>query len=137
MSQNQSEVDGAKSMPCIEMPALTTDTSDQSLSFKSFSTGDERETDKPSENRPTVKALVSKYGLIEEKLRNAKSNNFNIKKKSFAAACERLCTSYKDCVNMEGDTNRVEDVETFVRYYSRKSIMFTNKYIYFIFFVKP
>lgn len=100
-------------MPCVEM--LMTDASSQS--FESFNTSyAESEKDKP-EKRLSVKSLINKFGLTEQKLHSARSNNFDIKKKSFTAACERLCSSYKDCVNMEeGDIERVENVKTFVRY---------------------
>lgn len=116
MSQNQSTADRAKILtPCIETSTMTNAPIQSDNCFNSSSA--ERENDKFTEERPSVKSLVNKYGLIEQKLHNARSNIFEIKKKSFSAACERLCSSYKDCVNMEeGDIQRVENVETFVRY---------------------
>lgn len=120
MSQNKSAADRAlNSTPCIETPPMI-DSSNQSYNNFNASTT-ERENDKQTEERPSVKSLINKYGLIEQKLRSARSNNFDIKKKSFTAACERLCSSYKDCVNMEeGDIQRVENVEKFVRYNNYK-----------------
>lgn len=116
MSQIQSVDDRALALtPCVETPMMT-DASIRSNNILNLSTI-ERETDKPTEKRLSVKSLVDRFGLIEQKLRSARTNNFDIKKKSFTAACERLCSSYKDCMNMEeGDIQQVENVETFVRY---------------------
>lgn len=116
MSQTQSADDRALTLTsCVETPTIT-DASIQSINSLNLSTI-ERETDKPTEKRLSVKSLVDKYGLIEQKLHSARTSNFNIKKKSFTAACERLCSSYKDCMNMEeGDKQQVENVETFVRH---------------------
>lgn len=122
-SQNHS-AENTKSLPCVELSSLLSDKSDHTMSSDSCRTDgaaapvtDSAETENPTaESRPSVKALVSKYRSFQDKLINAKLTDFNVKKKSFATACENLNTSYNDCcMNMEGDMKRIDKVENFVR----------------------
>lgn len=115
MPQDQ-HVEGSKSMPCIEKPSKLVDSDYSLTSYKSLNTeAENRDINKAVENNFTVKALIKKHTSFQENLINSKITNFNLKKKSFANACEKLNKAYKDCVNMEGDSNRVDNVEEFVR----------------------
>lgn len=115
MPQNQ-PVEGSKSMPCIEKSPKLVESDHSLTSYKSFNTEVENgDTSKAVEDHSTVKALIKKHTSFQENLINSKITNFNIKKKSFANACEKLNKAYNDCINMEGDSNRVDNVEEFVR----------------------
>lgn len=90
------------------------------MSDKTFGTAvaGNQEVDKPTKTFSKVKALVVHNNkLIQEKLLNAKAHNYEIKKKSFITACKNLAESYDNCVNMGGDMDKVDDVNTFVRSY--------------------
>lgn len=118
MSENQ-PIDKIKSTPCMEMPSIL-DASDHSLdSFKSFNGDDDKKIDKKTKFNSNVKTLIEKHNSFHEKSLDAKIINFNVKKKNFSNACEKLNTSYTDCMkismNMEGDSKPVENVENFVR----------------------
>lgn len=119
MSQHGSyiTIEGTRSMPSIEMASPILVASDHSLtSYKDCNTVHERETNKPTaKRRSKVRALIEKHFSFQEKVINAKVNNFNIKKKSFSNACENLCISYNDCIKMEGDTKKLDNVNNFVR----------------------
>ncbi|VVC25799.1 Hypothetical protein CINCED_3A024559 [Cinara cedri] len=116
MSQNQS-MEIARSVPCMNVTSRILDKPDNSMGFfKSCVTDPEREFEKLTEkSRPSVKSLIDKHRLFQNKLMDAKVADFNVKKKSFAIACENLNTSYDCCRNMEGDTQRVDKVENFVK----------------------
>jgi len=112
-------IDGTKSMPCIELASPILDaSSDHSIaSYKSFNTVHEWETQKPTEKRPNVKALIDKHRSFQENLLiNAKVNDFNYSdQKSFSDDRERLSEPDNDCIQMKGDTKQVENVEEVVR----------------------
>lgn len=123
MAQNQA-LENAKSLPCMELLPLVLEKSDHSIaSYKSCNVevadANRTEIGKPVvDNRPSVKALVEKHRLIQDKLCNAKIANLNVNKKSLITACNNLKTSYSECCkNMEGDMGRMDKVENFVRYY--------------------
>lgn len=102
-----------KSMSCIELTSPILPNCSPG-SYKSGDTIHEQEIQKPTE-RPNVKALIDKHRSFQDKLLNAKVNDFNAKKKSFANAYKNLYGSYNDCIKMEGDTKQVENVDSFVR----------------------
>lgn len=107
-----------KSLPQIELisPILVASDQDSQRSSKSCKAGHEQEIlQKPTERRSTVKALIDKHKSFQDKLLNAKINDFSTKKKSFSNACQNLCASYNDCIKMDGDAKQVENVESFVR----------------------
>ncbi|XP_015371441.1 PREDICTED: uncharacterized protein LOC107167065 [Diuraphis noxia] len=109
-------VDKTKSLPRIELtsPILVTSENDSLRSYKSCKAVQEQE-QKPTERCSKVKALIEKHKSFQDKLLNAKVNDFNAKKKSFSNACENLCTSYNDCIKMEGDSQQVEHFENVVK----------------------
>lgn len=121
ISQNHS-VKSAKSTPCIESPPLLdhaiNDSDHSLLSYKSCNAVEDRKTDKSisENNRPSVKALINKHKLFQEKLFNAKVTKFNLNKKTFTTACENLYDSSNDRIHMEGDSKRKDDVDNFVRF---------------------
>jgi len=111
-------IERTKSLPCIELtsPILAASENDSLRSYKSCKAVHEQEIlQKPPEKRSKVKALIDKHKSFQDKLLNAKVNDFNTKKKSFANACENLCTSFNDCIKMEGDLKQAEYFESFVR----------------------
>ncbi|XP_060845535.1 uncharacterized protein LOC132925131 [Rhopalosiphum padi] len=109
-------IECTKSMPCIEFPSPILDTSNHSLgSYKSCDVVREQEIQKPIERSSNVKALIEKHRSFQDKLLNAKVNDFNTKKKSFANAYKNLCSTYNDCIKMKGDTKQVENVNSFVK----------------------
>lgn len=118
MQQNQTITTGsAKSMPCIDLPSILV-SSDHSLSFKSFnSAADNRENNKPTEIRATVKSLINKFGSFQGNLCDNNERNFSFKKRPVieTAAGVKLCSPYSDYMNMEGDAVRVDDVKNTVR----------------------
>jgi len=106
-------IESTKSMPCIELSSPILDGSDHSFaSYKSFNTVHERE---PIEIRTNVKALIDKHRSFQENLLNAKGYDFKTKQKSFTNARKNVCTSNNDCIEMQGDTKQVENVENIVR----------------------
>lgn len=108
-----------KSLPRIELtsPILVASDQDSQGSYKSCNVHEQEIQRKPSVRRPTVKALIDKHRSFQDKLLNAKVNDFNTKKKLFVNACQNLCASYNDCIQMDGDSKQVENVENFVRLY--------------------
>ncbi|XP_060856020.1 uncharacterized protein LOC132933759 [Metopolophium dirhodum] len=106
-----------KSLPRIELtsPILVASDKDSQGSYKSYNVHEQEILEKPTVRRPTVKALIDKHRSFQDKLLNAKVNDFNTKKKSFANACQNLCASYNDCIKMDGDSKQVENVENFVK----------------------
>jgi len=108
-----------QSLPRIELtsPILVASDKDSHRSYKSYNVHEQEILEKPTVRRSTVKALIDKHKSFQDKLLNAKVNDFNTKKKSFANACQNLCASYNDCIKMDGDSKQVENVENFVRFY--------------------
>lgn len=114
-------IEYTKSTPCIETPSpilsQIENVSDHSLSsYKSCTTVEDQEIDKPIEPRSSVKALIDKHRLFQEKLFNAKITKFNINKKTFTTACENLRNSNNDRIHMEGDHKQLNNVNNFVRF---------------------
>lgn len=117
MSQDRS-IKTIKSMPCLEMPTILD--ADSLSSYKTCNTDTAEDTaniEKSTEKVSSVKALIDKHKSFQDKLLNAKVTNFDIKKRSFANACKDLSQTYKDCVNMDGDSERMDNVKNFVRLY--------------------
>ncbi|XP_022166696.1 uncharacterized protein LOC111031172 [Myzus persicae] len=111
-------IDKTKSLPRIELtsPILAASDNNSLRSYNSCKVVHGQEMlQKPTERQSNVKALIDKHRLFQDKLLNAKVNDFNTKKKSFANACESFCASYNDCKKMEGDSGQVENVENFVK----------------------
>ncbi|CAI6354777.1 unnamed protein product [Macrosiphum euphorbiae] len=106
-----------KSLPRIELtsPILVASDQDSQGSYKSCNVHEQEIQRKPTVRRTTVKALIDKHRSFQDKLLNAKVNDFNTKKKSFVNACQNLCASYNDCIQMDGDSKQVENVENFVK----------------------
>lgn len=117
MPQDQLTVGCAKSVPCIEMQSILSQSSNQSMmSAKTSGTTvvGNQEVDKPTKALSKVKALIIHNNkLIQEKQLNAETNTYKIKKKWIKTA-----QSYdNNCANMKGDMDRVDDDNTFVRFY--------------------
>lgn len=106
-------IEGTKSMPCIELSSPILDGSDHSFaSYKSFNTVHERE---PIEIRTNVKALIDKHRSFQENLLNIKGYDFKTKQKLFTNDRKNVCISNNGCIEMQGDTKQVENVENIVR----------------------
>lgn len=105
-----------KSTPCIEFSNIL---DADSLSYVSCNTDTEDTESRKSTEKyypvGSVKALIDKHNSFQDKIFNAKVTNFDIKKRSFANACKDLSESYKDCMNMDGDSERMDNVKNFVR----------------------
>lgn len=116
MSQTR-PIQTIKSTPCIEFPTILD--ADSLSSYISCNTDIEETESRKSTDKynsvGSVKALIDKHNSFQDKLFNAKITNFDIKKKSFANACKDLSESYKDCMNMDGDSERMDNVKNFVR----------------------
>lgn len=114
MSRNE-QIENANSASCFEIPSILGASDDSILSYKSFNAADDLKTEKPTPpSNANVRALIDKHNSFQEKSLKAKLNDFETKKKSFMAAGIKLNESYRDCVNMEGDSNGVENIENFV-----------------------
>lgn len=118
--KNESTIGCIKSVPGIEIPSILDKSDHSMMSDKTFDTAivGDGEIYKPTEKISKVKALiVHNNKLIQERQLNARANNYESKKKSFDTACKNLAKSYENCVNMKGDMDQVDDVNSFVRYY--------------------